>query len=801
MAGSAEVVIRVPEDAASIPVAVSQVPNGGTIDLAAGTYFSPAPNGFSFSNLGKGFTIRAREGATVVLDGAGIRPVFRLINGSAASARTVVFEGLQFKNGRSTTNGQAGGVTLIRARATFVDCLFEGNDSDAPSTGGGGIAVFTDSVAVFNRCTWLDNVATNEGAGLRVGGNASLPTEATAFVHDSEFINNRVNLPGHRPSSAGGAIHVGDGRVWVTNTRFEGNQAGLAGGAIFAIGSWVNPVTVPESEVVIANCTFIDNEARLDAGVSNPTPTSGGAIHVENQTTLEVHNSRFITNTGDAGGAISGYRAILTAHDTVFLGNRAIGTGASNGFGGAIAFSSADTPVDGSNNRRPAEVTITDSLIQGRYGAVGTVGLIAGGLFVNGDLNRNYGLGGVTPLGTDAANRATVVLDNVVFDDCDVLSTLQGTGIAGAINLALVDLTMSDSLVIDSDADSFGGAMRIAVETSGQIVSSTFARNSAESFGGALLIQGSDVDITGCEFYENEISPGTSESVGASFGAAIFSGIVENFAGNDFDVTGTVSDSIFSKNVGLPIYEDDRADMPGNPRNLVTYQNNDFFNTTFGSSVYRNALTPSAQSVSGLNSLMLHGTAKSPLSDNAALGSAATLGVLKAVPTRILTQVAAGDAESATKSYLGYAWSGPSSAELDDDTIFDEAGVAETTAGPHSLMVGAVTRNTSIPVGPTPAASFTATPQNLDGGQSTTLSWATTAGNFLDSFIDQEVDTGGAASGSTLVTPPATTTYGLCVVTRQGGVAKERTVFVDEFLIFADGFESGSTSQWSSTVQ
>ena len=51
------------------------------------------------------------------------------------------------------------------------------------------------------------------------------------------------------------------------------------------------------------------------------------------------------------------------------------------------------------------------------------------------------------------------------------------------------------------------------------------------------------------------------------------------------------------------------------------------------------------------------------------------------------------------------------------------------------------------------------------------------------------------------VSPPATMTYRLLMLTRQGGVQKDGTVFVGEIpnLIFADGFESGDTLAWDSS--
>jgi hypothetical protein len=96
----AEVVVRVPEDQPTIQAALAAVPNGGTIDVASGTYAAPSPNGFVLSNLGKGFTLRGRSRQTVVLDGAGVRTVLRYLNTTPASGGPLAVENLTFANGR-----------------------------------------------------------------------------------------------------------------------------------------------------------------------------------------------------------------------------------------------------------------------------------------------------------------------------------------------------------------------------------------------------------------------------------------------------------------------------------------------------------------------------------------------------------------------------------------------------------------------------------------------------------------------------------------------------------------------------
>src|SRR3954464_10245307 len=82
--------IRVPQNS-TLAAALTKIADGGTIEIAAGTYPSP-PKGFSISNARKGFTVRAAAGATVVIDGGGSSNLWRFINSDRARGKRVTFE-------------------------------------------------------------------------------------------------------------------------------------------------------------------------------------------------------------------------------------------------------------------------------------------------------------------------------------------------------------------------------------------------------------------------------------------------------------------------------------------------------------------------------------------------------------------------------------------------------------------------------------------------------------------------------------------------------------------------------------
>jgi len=781
--------IHIPADHPTLQSAIAAVVDGGTIEIAGGAYLAPAA-GTQISDVNKRFTVRAAAGANVVLSGGGTRPivVYRTVN--VARRGGVVFEGITFRDGRSTADAIGGAMTLRDAEASFIDCVFEDNTTAVPSTGGGAIFAARNTELHIRGTRFENNVANN------AGGAIWLSADSIAYVHDSVFLSNRTNPPGHRNTSAGGAISVVDSTLRLTNSRFFDNQSGFAGGAVYAIGNWVTPVTTPSADVTIANCTFLENFNQPAAGVVPPTATEGGAVHAENQTTIRIYNSRFDKNKSENGGGVNLYRAIVTIDDSVLRGNQANGTG-NRGIGGGISIISNDTQADMGVNRRPASLTVRNTFIQGRFDGVGEVGRKGGCVSAIGDSNRHFGGGGISATPNAQLHRAFALLQNVIFDDCDV-----AVG-GGAVHVNLTDLTLEDCLLQRSDTSgtgSSGGGLRVVFEADAKVTNTTFARNSAASFGGALYVQGATIDVDSCQFFDNEVSPGVSEGLFQSNGADMHSGVLLSPA---IGATGTIANSVFSNSVGLAISEGDRNDGPIND---IRYNGNTFFNNTFAGDIYRNGLAGPA-TASELDGLVVTrtgaaNTAKSQV-DSTTAGSAPVMGALLAAPLAIINSVAADDLATSTESFLGFAWSG-ASATLDGGGVGGAAASTQSTGvGTHTLSVGGTEDYlATVSTGVVANATFQASPMSIAVGEVSTLSWSILAGNFLHQSVDRSVILSGNSAGSRAVTPGGTSTYRMFMVTRQGGVSKDATVFVGENpeLIFSDGFEGGNTSQWTLTV-
>jgi len=790
-------IIHVPRDAANLQTAIYQIEDGGTIQIASGSVLTAPTGGFRIEDLHKSFRIAAETPGTVTIDGAGQTNLISHVNVIFTPGESVTYEGLIFANGRASAV-DTGAITVIRAEATFVDCIFSGNTDSGVDANTGAVHL-SRGKAFFVDCVWADNVATTAGGGLAV-------QSSEAWVMRGLFDGNRTNPPNHTWSSRGGGIWVGNGHLKVANSRFENNRAGYVGGGLYATGTFQDPVSIPQSDVIVTNSTFVGNGCDPDPTVVLPVPSEGGALHSENQTTTRIFSSRFLQNTSENGGGVNLYRAIVEVDNSVFIGNQAIHNGTEVGIGGAMSAISNDTDnaatAGGTINRRTASLTVRDTYVAGIPGA--TVGQSAGGIRVKGDNNRVYGGGGVDPMGTVAENRAQLSIVGVVLNDLDLWSDPK-SATGGGITANLAHIDAQNSLVLDCHAASTndfgqGGGAMIINQSFGVLDNVTFAGNSAQTFGGGLTVHGSQVSISNSTFHHNSI---WAAAVNQSFGAGMYS---TPDVQRGLNTTGLVRSTIFTDNDGLPIYDDDRDE---GPINTLVYNQNSFFNTTFGDDVYKDRLDP-VQTVSGLNQLVVHRTngtsTDKSINANVAENSSISSGFLRAVPPIIIPETAVGDEDTSTRSYLAYAWSG-TEATLDGQYLADHTGVLpDPSVGVHTLVVDGVEYRTTVSTVAVPTATFSASPIAISSGESSVLSWTTPPNVFLEMDIDQGVQVSGYQSSDSIeVMPTCTTTYRLFVATSVGGVVLEATVYVDEDppipSLFVDGFESGDTLEWSATIQ
>lgn len=803
---------------------------GDTILLADGSYFTSdltGPYAFFFvQDPGVHFTIKAENWRAAILDGGGNERIFEYRVDTAGQAGWVNFEGLVFQNGKTTTF-DAGGIVSRGGKSTFHECSFLDNQARPDSSSGasaGAVMLTASSTAAFINCDFERNTSDNHGGAMLIGEGS------TAFIHNSTFNANRNNLANQRSNALGGAIHVFNGlegtttKLYLSNSSFQSNQGGFAGGAIMAKGNFISPSQNVASPtlVVIANCTFDGNIAQNDPSVQTASPTEGGAIMAENNVTLEIFNSRFFQNSAALGGAIGSYRASITIESSIFANNIAVGRESTNsaGQGGAIESHANDNCSD-DTNYRTGDLSISDSYFEANEAQNG------GAIFTAGDTNRVFSSVLGCKQGTLDQNRIPVTINQSSFKACSVDDIIGNNALGGSLYGNLMNLTLSDSIVIESRAygtdpsntasssKGLGGGIAFRKATKASITGTVFEANTADHEGGALHIFGSEISaFSANSFVANEINPGSTPSDINSKGAAIYT---SPSVTDSMDCSGAIDDSIFTDQIGLPIFDSDTSDSNDcGCFNLVTYDGNEFFNTTYGDAVYRDSFIAGTLDAEGLNSAIVdHGggtfTQKSLQGANIDRVTSISIAGLRATPSTIISTSTVGGATLTTESYLSWALNGQC-AELDSSSLnpsTEATGSMLVSTGSHKLEVWAgstcadtpdATAEATVYSHTAPVVSAEANPLTIASGEDSSITWSLNAGTFIAGIITNDaLPEMTASAGTVSVTPSASTNYRVIELTKQGGNVAEAKVWVDELppeLIFSDGFETGNFEAW-----
>jgi predicted outer membrane repeat protein len=265
----------------------------------------------------------------------------------------------------------------------------------------------------------LVRVSISSSDGAYNGG--ALYAEGDVLIRDSEITSNST-------SRDGAALYAWNSArtVTISNSVFDGNTAGVNGGAILA------------ATVNASGSTFTDNDAVID----------GGAI---NATTVTVTGSTFTDNDADDdGGAI--YADTVTVTGSTFTDNDADG---SSGGGAILAYTATVT-----------DSTFTNNTADSYGGAISAYITTATGSSFT-DNTANYG---------GAINTYTATVTDITFTNNDVTSH------GGAISTTTA--TVSNSTFRGNTADFYGGA--IYADSTATVTSSTFTSNTSVNAGGAI---------------------------------------------------------------------------------------------------------------------------------------------------------------------------------------------------------------------------------------------------------------------------------------------------------------------------
>jgi hypothetical protein len=391
---------------------------------------------------------------------------------------------------------------------------------------------------------------------------------------------------------------------------------------------------------------------------------------------------------------VSSYRTVTEVKNSVFQNNTATG-GPQNGegLGGAIIVLSDDNPdgptKGGTINRPSGRLTVTDSLIRGP-GPTAPVCRQGGGIFVAGDLHAAYGVT-VQQNGTQESNHALVTLKRVVFADLTTADSA-GNGTGGAMTADFVTLNADSCIIENCSASQFGGGFQLIHGSKATITKTTFSHNIGGVLGGAFVMFGGALNMSGCNLTDNRLTNpggGSALMVAADPGGG-------PIAAND--ITGVVEDCVISNNSGGPatIYDGFRTAAPFN---RLQYNGNQIFPSDTSAFFIDTIGSRDVAEINAMTLALADGSSvvKAPV-PNIAPTSPVPIGAILMVP-QLTSASGAPDEALPIPAYVAYA-SSAGTPTLDGTPMRRPSDLVQTFANTaHTLAVGGSSYVTTPPPG------------------------------------------------------------------------------------------------------
>ena len=432
----------------TIGEAISAASSGDTIRVEPGTY----PEAIDLD--GKGIFLESTEGsAETIITGNGTVT----LNASSDESSEAIVSGFTLQGAGHTC------VTLSSVDIQIRDTIITGCGGE--STFIGGAVQVNGGSPRFGNVTFSNNQAVNGGA-IRAAFDADIEIDGGAFEDNS--------------AQAGGALHLTDSSITVSNSEFSRNQAtGGSGGAI-----WAN-----EAALTLSETNLVDNTALFDGGAVFATESvvlistmgavtdnsasygAGGALRIEGAETFNLSDSTLARNRAlTLGGAVSIQETeSATISGVEFEANS---LGFDTGGGGALATRDSDISL--------ATSTFSDNASEGQGGALFAVESSLEMTGVEFKTNEAVGEGGAWyQLSGWASCSGCEFTRNSSSDD------------GGAIWSTAEDLVIADSDVTWNESSGGNGG---GLFFSGErlfLESMLFARNTGLS-GGAVFTNASD---------------------------------------------------------------------------------------------------------------------------------------------------------------------------------------------------------------------------------------------------------------------------------------------------------------------
>ena len=240
----------------AIQLAIEQVPTGGMVTLAAGTYLMDA----TIDPMGKALTLQGAIDPdtgipTSILDGQGLYRVLQCVSGEGPDT---VFEDLVIRGGYAIggfPNNIGGGMYIDGSSPTLTHCTFTQNSASYA----GGMGVYSNSSPILSNLSFTANSA-------EVNGGAMLISESSITLTDCSFTDNSADEWG------GGLLNYVCSPLLI-NCNFTNNSTDYGGG----IYNYFSSST-------LTNCTVTDNSAGNGGGLYNYNP--GESVFTLTDTTV-----------------------------------------------------------------------------------------------------------------------------------------------------------------------------------------------------------------------------------------------------------------------------------------------------------------------------------------------------------------------------------------------------------------------------------------------------------------------------------------------------------------------------------
>ncbi|MEL6341629.1 MAG: MopE-related protein [Myxococcota bacterium] len=440
-------------DYSTIQAAIDDAASGDTITVAAGTYSECIDTG------GLNLTLTGAGSSSVTVDGGSctVDAVIEIDGG------TVTISGM------TVTDGVATGVYVDGATASFDDMVIEDSGAYAvsgPLSYGGGMLVENGLVDMTDSI-FQDNVSD-------YGGAVSLDDGSTFEARDVTFQRNEADVYGGGIYADGDLTGSGI-TIDLDDCTFEDNGFdGLSTGNGGAIGARDNV------ELIDRNGVYEDNTASQN----------GGAIYIENDSSVDIDGATFENNTipstagfPNSGGGI--YARELTAFT---IQNSEFNENSAFNYGGAIFLTDINVTATIDNTTFD-----TNALRSKRGGAIGA--LANGGNLVGLEVTNSTFEDNTSPESGGAINGWSITgdleiaIDSSTFENNSTSSTSEGYG--GAVGVfttsGAIEVVVTDSTFIENEASLNGGGVYVANATEVILTGNRFEENAAATTASTTL--------------------------------------------------------------------------------------------------------------------------------------------------------------------------------------------------------------------------------------------------------------------------------------------------------------------------